>query len=218
MAITFPLAIQGFAVLLQPYVSEFRFFLDRFQEVSGTSTHTLVAEMAPARWRAVVQLRPMLQTEAADIQALIEVIEGAGSSGTFEMYDLRKAGAKLDRNGGVVNGAGDDQIVHSVGAKALRVQLLPGHYVLSRGDLISVKYRTSKRALYRVLETVSANASGLTPAFDVEPGVKLGTAPGNQVQIYRARANMMIQPGSFSVGPTAGRFVTGMSFTAIEVP
>jgi hypothetical protein len=212
----FPIAIQLFANRLVGKVADFRWHLARFQEVSGTAGgHVITAQIAAPKWQVFVPFLPLKVTEAADIQATIELLEGYGSVGTFDLFDLRKAGAVYDPDGSIIDG--ESPTLNAVGTRTLRVGDLPPSYVLTRGDMISIPFGSpARRALYRVLETTTANGAGSTTHFEVEPAVKIGTVVGNAVGIYKPRARMMIQPGSFSPGSSEGRFVTGMSFTAIE--
>ena len=90
---------------------------------------------------------------------------------------------------------------------------------LKRGDLLHFDYASNptRRALHRMVENATANASGVTGSFGIRPFVRAGTTTGLAVTLIKPAAKMIVEPGSFDPG-TAGRaFVTGMSFRAIEV-
>lgn len=218
MALTYPLAHAAFADLLVP--EDFRWQLQRFVEISGTSRGDVItAEIGAAKWQAQVSLNPMRIWDAGEVQARVEALEGMGSGGTFLLYDLRKAGMQRDRTGALI--AGYSPTVHTVGEnnKSLRITGLRPGYVILCGDMIQVTYGSSpvRHALFRAVESVAANGAGLSPTFEVTPNVKAGITPGKAVTLYKASARMMIAPGSYTPGRATGRFVTGMAFSAIEV-
>ena len=92
MAITFPLARSVFADRLK--IAAFRWQLIPFVETSGTALgQIIVNEIAPRRWRADVELARMPHAEAADVQALIDAIDGVagelvGDANYFKVIDV----------------------------------------------------------------------------------------------------------------------------------
>jgi hypothetical protein len=216
MALSFPLGISVFADVL--ISTGFRWQLQRYIVTSGTAGGDIITrEVSAPKWTAPVPLDPMLQVFASRIQSLIEAAEGQGSDGTFYLYDLRKAGPRMDRSGSIVGNRVCSII--SMGASNAEITIggLPNNYVMSAGDMFSIQLGSGRRALHRSTDTVVAGPGGTLPTFGVVPPLRVGTAAGQRCTFYKPIAECMVLPGSFTAGTAEGRFVTGMFFTAIEV-
>ncbi|GHC61654.1 hypothetical protein [Limoniibacter endophyticus] len=104
--------------------------------------------------------------------------------------------------------------VASLGAnrKSLTVDDLPAGFRLQEGDLIQI----GAHDLHRVVENATANASGVTPLFEIRPHLWPLAAVGQPVSVLRPRCLMAIVPGSIS---STADLATGrgtISFDAIE--
>ena len=211
MAYTFPLQFADFANRLP--VASFSWELQRFEEFSGTARgETIVNEIAAPKWRADVSLRPMLITQANEIQALMEVL---GSSNRFGLYDLRKCGPASDPDGSILGSATPTVYAIGTDGKTLRLQGLPAGYTLAIGDMLAIKYGAEARvALHRVVSPAAASGVGITGFFEIRPHMKVGPGIGNVVALRKPWAEMQVT--SYSVGDRHGRFVDGVGFTALE--
>jgi hypothetical protein len=100
---------------------------------------------------------------------------------------------------------------------SLKLKLLPVGYTGSPGDMVSVTVNTDPLtiALHMALESFTANGSGVTDAFAVEPPIRTGMAISNVVAVKRPACKMMIIPGSISY-PKADAYGS-ISFSGIQV-
>jgi hypothetical protein len=209
MPITFPIASANFMKRL--LVSSITFDIAQRVEQSETGGgEILSADMGPALWEGEVSLGKMNQVEAADAEALIDVLRPAGR--TFLAYDTRREGPLMDLNGAILGAV--TPTLHSipVGGRELRLENLPASYPLRRGDYIAFSY-DGRRALHRIVdEVVNAGAGGITAAFEVTPMVRSGATVGTTVLLRRAGCVAKIVPGSVNKGSTFRSWTDGMSF------
>ena len=215
MTIAFPLARTAFADLLP--IASFKWHLPPLVESSGTALGQVITnEIAPRRWRAEAEIGRMKHAEAAEILALFDAI---GPNGTFYLHNPAQPGPRDDPKG-VVLGA-SSVTIDTIGGdnKSLRLAGLPAGYTLKRGDLLHFDYASNptRRALHRMVENATANASGVTGSFEIRPFVRAGTTTGLAVTLIKPAAKMIVEPGSFDPGTAGPVFVTGMSFRTIEV-
>lgn len=213
MALVFPLSLEAFADKLRMVSAPF--ILEEQQELSGLGGgEILAAGLAPDRWTTPVTLKPMIHTQAREIQALIESLRGALQ--TFYLYSPTNCYPAFDP-GGIILGSASP-VVHTIGSnnKSLRINGLPSGYRLSAGDLLAFDYgvNPTRRALHRVVEAVVASGAGLTPAFEIVPPLRPGLVTGAAVALKKPAAKMVRVPKSLSVSH-AGRFST-ISFQAIQ--
>ncbi len=214
MALIFPRPVAEFADKLR--LSSVKFWLDGQEEYSGLgSGEFLAADLGPKTWKAEVSIMDLRHADAAEVQALIESMDG--SIGTFYLYDPRKQYPRLDPGGAILGAA--NPVIASIGAnrKSLAVSGLPAGYVLSVGDFLHYDYGSNpvRRALHRVAEVATANGIGTTNTFEVRPHLKVGATVGLTISPIKAAAKMKIIPSSFD--PGAGgvdRRTTGMRFQA----
>lgn len=109
-------------------------------------------------------------------------------------------------------------VIATLGAnnKSLTVSGLLAGYILSAGGMFHFDYGSSpvRRALHRIVETVTANGSGVTPAFEVRPHFRPGATTGLAIQFINPSAKVKLIPGSFEpgTGQAGTRRTEGMSF------
>lgn len=197
MAITFPLAVENFADLLR--IASVSWFLRDSQELSGLGNgQILAADLAPRLWEGNVTTGRMTFDEAMDMQALIESLDGALN--TFYLYNPLRKYPREDPDGSILGAA--TPVIASLDAnnKAMTVSGLPANYVLSRGDMLAFDYGSpARRALHRVVETVTASGAGLSPLFEVRPHIRTGAAVADDIILAKPAAKVIMQPGSFSI-------------------
>ncbi|MHC1549391.1 hypothetical protein [Phyllobacterium sp. K27] len=212
MALTYPLSLAQFADKLNIATVSWR--LKEQQQITGLgSGEILAADMAPARVEAQVDLNPMYHEDAAEVQAMIEALDG--SIGTFYLHSPQKAYPRMDPKGTIL-GASTVTINAIVSNnKEMRLGGLPAGYVLSGGDLLSFNYGTSpvRRALHRIVLPVITAGTGITPIFEVRPYIRPGASDGLVVTLIKAAAKVKMIPDSFNPGTNDSDGITrGMSF------
>lgn len=220
MALTFPLSVADFADKLKIQSVEWK--LQRYDELSGLGTGAVLsAQLAPPRWTAKVNLAPMLNGEAFQVQALIEVLDPMAS---FYLYAPQQPYPQSDPDGSILGAS--TPAVRTVGSdnKSFSLKGLPVGYVISVGDMIAFDYGSNptRRALHRVMETQVATAGGNTVLFEVRPHLRPGIAIDLPVTLIKPAAKMLIVPGSFSPGTSIGtsglKIASGMAFEAVQRP
>jgi len=216
MALSFPLNATEFANKLR--IQTVRWWLQEYQESSMTGGgEFLVADLAPRRWRADVTLIRMSHDDASEVQALVESLDG--SINAFNLYDPRKMYPRSDPNGTLI--ASSTPIISSLSSnnKVLAISGLPEGYALSGGDMFSFLYGPTpqRRALHRVVGSVTANSSGVASGVEVRPHFEPGVATGIELDFSKPACRVRMIPGSFDPGTARGMITEGMSFQAQQV-
>ncbi|MCV3738384.1 hypothetical protein OCK02_19440 [Rhizobium sp. TRM96647] len=216
MALSHPLNASEFANKLR--IQTVRWWLQEYQESSMTGGGDfLVADLAPRLWRADVTLIRMSHDDAAEVQALIESLDG--SINAFNLYDPRNRYPRADPNGTMI--AGSTPIISSLSSnnKVLEISDLPAGYKLSGGDMFFFPYGsgTQRLALHRIVSPVTANGAGVASGVEVRPHFRPGVATGIALDFTSPVARMRIVPGSFEPGTARRNITEGMSFQAQQV-
>lgn len=209
--VTFPLAASVFMDLLP--IADVRMDCPENSVTSMTGAGEVIrATLAPQLWRGSFTLSADYHAGAAQLAALLDLLQRPGAS--FMVYDPRLKYPQADATGASL-GASTVQIA-SVNADNRRLALkgLPAGYVLTRGDLLSFAYGSpARQALHRVVAaSVTANASGVTSEFEVTPLIRTGAAVNDAVSLAKPQCKAVLAPGSLSTGAGRRRFTTGMSF------
>lgn len=212
MAITYPLSIASFQGL-----NKFKTVLFRpsyGQESSGMASGQLrVKDLRPPLWAVDVTTIPMLidaaSSSANDFQAILESLEGGVNS--FYMYNPYR---KTPKNGAFTDGTLAINSVDS-GGLAISLKNLPASYVLNRGDMLSFNLTGGARALHKILETVTANGSGVSPIFAISGGWRVGTAV-NAVCTMNPAYGEFRMSGNWQPDNGDG-YTCSFSFSAIQV-
>ncbi|QPC87420.1 hypothetical protein GA830_12205 [Mesorhizobium sp. NBSH29] len=215
MAITYPRALNSFADTLK--IASVTWKLQEQQEISMLGSGEIIAgDMGPSLWTGEVSLVPADHADARAVQADIETLEG--SMQTFFLYDPRAIYPIDDPTGSKLGAA--NPVISSINPnnKALIVSGLPALYNLSKGDMLSFNYGTSpvRRALHRIVETVTASGAGVSPSFEVRPHIRPGATAGIAVSLIKPAAKVRLFPGSFEEGQGAPVITSGMSFRVIQ--
>ncbi len=217
MALVFPLSLNTFAEKLKIQSVVWR--LERYDELSGLgSGEMLAAQLAPPRIMGDVEIAPMYHSDAAQVQALVESLDGAINS--FYLYAPQSRYPQSDPTGAGLSDA--VPLIHSLGSnnKSLRVKDLPPGYRLTAGDYLAFDYGSNpeRRAFHRIVESVTANSGGATTLFEVRPHLRPGVAVDLNVILIKPSAKVFIVPGSFNPGKAAGPVTSGMSFQVMQRP
>lgn len=217
MALTFPLSLNTFADKLR--IATVRWELKRWDQLSGLgSGDVLAAQLAPPRIAGTVTLAPMYHDDAAEVQALVESLDGPLNS--FFLYAPQKPFPRYDPDGSKLGST--TVTIHTVGSnnKSLRLQGLPSGYVLSTGDYLAFDYGSNptRRAFHRIVETVTADGAGLSPLFEVRPHLRPGVTTTLAVTLKKPAAKVFIMPETFDPGTARAVITEGMQFEVMQRP
>lgn len=173
----------------------------------------LKSEVAPPLWNGRISLAPMKARPAAEVLGLLEALALPGRA--FKAFRPNQHGPAADPLGAAISGFSPVIDTVDYNAATLRLSGLPAGYVLTAGDFLSFSYGTSpvRQALHRVLETVTADGAGLSPAFQVHPHIRPGAPVGGAVTLVRPWCKAVLVPGSVNPGSTAGNLTSGIEFS-----
>lgn len=151
-------------------------------------------------WRGVVTLADAYHRRAAEIEARLAKLTGAGQF--FLAHDPRYRGPQMDRDGLILGGA--TPTIHTLDpdGRRLRVTGLPGGYSLSPGDWIGWTYgeNPTRYALHRLVTGATASAGGLTPLFEVVPAIRPGASVGAAVALVKPQAKALVVSAEYGRG------------------
>ena len=181
------------------------------QEVSRTAGGvTLVKNLGPLLWQASYLTREMRRDRAGEVEADLLTLENGGQ--LFTGFDPARPFPATDRvsamTGVTVDSIRADRL-------ALRLTGLPVAFVLTKGDWISIDDGANLH-LIRAVETVTTSGTGLSPWFEVRPGLRASIATTMPVKLRYATALFMVNPGSVERIPVGGMRDT-VSWTATQV-
>lgn len=180
------------------------------QEVSRTANgRTIVKDVGPLLWRAQYSTVPLRTAVAGQVEA--DLLSLGGGVELFHGYDPRHPFPASDKVS-TLTGVTVTQI--SGDRRSLKIGGLPSSFVLTKGDWISINDGTNLHLL-KVLETVTASG-GVTPFFDVTPGVRAAITTGDTVKLRYASARFQIEPDSLVRSPHGGLHES-VSFSALQV-
>lgn len=185
----------------------------RQEQSRQANGRTVVKDLGSPLWRMTAQSK-RLRPNALDYwRARLNALESGLR--TFKGYKLSRTYPVAHPKGswptgGAFDGAG---AIHSVGGnnKSLRVDEIPPGFKFSVGDMISI----GPGDLHEVMESATADGSGITPSFEVRPHFWPGVAVNDDVLVYRPYCLMAIVPGSISTQADLSGWGS-VSFQAIE--
>lgn len=212
MAFTFPLSIADFMAYLP--IGEIRFDAPPQLEMAQTAGgEVFTHELGPMLWRGQITLGKMQAAEARHPEVLLDLLGPSGRS--FWAYDTRYPAPQFDPSGTLL-GASTPTIHSLTNAREMRITGLPVGYKLQRGDYFSFDY-AGRRALHRVASvTVTANALGITPVFEVTPMIRPGALVGAAVTLIQASCKARLLPGQTDKGARRSTITEGMTFGFIQ--
>ena len=196
MALVFPLSLATFADLLP--IEHVRWHLQDNRQLSGLgSGQVLQADLAPSLWTGDVTLGDAYHAKAREHEARINAT--IRSQGTFYLYDPRHKYPATDPKGTALAAFNNVRINSLPDTKSMTLKNLPAGFVLPVGTYLSWDYGTSpvRRAFHEMAETVTANGSGVTPAFEVSPFIRPGAAVEQVVTLKKPSMKCFIMPGTF---------------------
>lgn len=189
--------------------------LSRAVSVTRLRDGTVIpTERGAPLWRASVTLGRGTAAEFAMIEAQLAWLTGAGRR--LLAYDPRHHGPLADPGGTILGAA--SPTIHTLDSdtRRLRVQGLPGGYVLSAGDYIGWTYLEDpvRYAMHRLVDGAVASQAGLTPLFEVVPPIRSGTVAGAAVALIRPQVRAVIVDASYGSGRSV--ITEGTSFDIIQ--
>lgn len=212
-AITFPVPLADMDVL---QIDSVRFELQEgLQQSRARGGGQIRGSVADPIWRATVTLADCGPREAAERDALLDVLRGPGAE--FHLcHPLIEAPAR-DPDGAVLGAAAVTIGAIDADGKRLTLSGLPANYILTRGDLLSYAHGADRRALHRVVTAQAhADASG-NLQIEVRPHVPATAVAGAAVQLVRPFCIAQIEAGSAKRDTDVLRKSGGAQFTALQV-
>ena len=196
MVATFPLPLADLVDLLKIRSVQWRKF--RQEELSGLgSGEFLTHDLAPELWEAECETPPMSLAEADQLEARFELLNG--SAETFLLYNPRRMYPQADPDGSIL---GDSSVtISAIGEDRNTVSLagLPAEYEITIGDMFSVVYGSTRRALIRFAESATVDAEGDLGPVEVRPHLRAGITTTLAVELVKPCCKVKIVPGSFNV-------------------
>lgn len=146
--------------------------------------------MGAAIWNVTLTTSLMERGPAASLLAQLAAIEEYG--GVFTAYDLRNplpsANPAFSTVGAEIAAVGADR-------RSLSITGLVAGHVISPGDYVAFDHG-GNRWLHRFSGTATANGSGVAALAAVVPAIVPGVGAGKSVDLKRATAQFVIEPGS----------------------
>jgi hypothetical protein len=217
MALSFPLSVAQFMSLLP--VAEITFDIPESRTIDETGGgEVLTSSYGTRLWQGEVALGDMEPPEADIALPLLDVLRRDGAS--FMAYDVSRPAPTLDPGGIWLTTTGGAPKLHTVDANGrdLRISGLPAWYRLQPRDYLAWSYGSSptRFALHRVVTAAVADATGLTPLFEVSPSIRPGWVVNSDVQLVRPACKALIVPGSVQIGRRSAALVKGAGFKFIQ--
>lgn len=144
-------------------------------------------------WEGKVEL--VANYDHPEVEALLVALQDPGRSFMVETHDRLYP---LADPGGARLGTATPVIASlPSGGRSMTLSGLPDGYILTPGDYIGFTRGSPTRfELVEVLTGAVANGSGVTPEFDVTPGIRPGTTVGASVTLARPGFRAVLVPGS----------------------
>lgn len=197
--LTFPLVLGDFWSTLR-----FQTF-DKLRLAGGLQFQaTGGGEVIPARtgqrlWEGDVTL--VAGYDHGATEALLTVLQDPGRSFMATAHD--RPYPLRDPTGALLGAAAPVIASLPAGGRSMTLSGLPAGYVLSPGDYLGFTRGTPARhELVQLVTGAVADGAGVTPEFEVTPGIRPGAIVGAAVQLARPTFRAMIVPGSVKLSQT----------------
>ena len=214
MALSFPYPLAFFCDLLR--VNRVRLRLQRNDEQSGSGDGRFwSAELARPLWTAEASLATRPETEARELEAKIDGLDGM--HGTFLFSDPAYKGPAS----GVTSGLGAVTILGiSADRGGISLSGLPAGYVVTAGDFLSIVHGTY---VYfgRFAEGGTAGVGGNLAVRAIRPFLPLTVQTGAAVELVLPYFKAIIPPGGyapFNYDLPSGEIAVGGSLTVLQRP
>lgn len=213
MTITFPLPRASFSDRLR--LQNLKLYLEPMQDTSysgGGDVYTV--DLAPSPWVGDGQVGILRPQQAAELQALFETLDGGLNS--FYMGHILYRFPFSDPFGEVLNSHSNTIKINTLDAnnKELTLKDAPPGFTFTAGSFFHFDYGSNPvhRAFHRLVNTVTANGSGVTPAIEVRPHIRPGAVVNTVVEFRDPCFEANVVPGTFGPGNAETLIVSGMTF------
>lgn len=194
--------------------------LDYGDETSGVANGSvLVKELRPARWMLDAQSVILAPKTLAYWKARLLSLQNGKK--LFYGFDKTNYYPIAYPNGSWPTGGSFDGVSAALNShpdnNTVTLKSLPSGYTGKVGDFISITWGDDDQlSLHQVMEDFTANGSGVTGSFAIEPYLRPGVANDDVVAVKRPACTMMLAPGSISY-PSASSAWGTIFFKGIQV-
>jgi hypothetical protein len=200
------------------------FVLDPMAEITPLrSGRTVSVDIGPTLWKASWESQPLDDEQAGLLQSWYDTLLSYNSFLAY--HRLREYPLAYKETGWpsewspAFDGNALLQDVNDANMVELTLSALPVGFVLSVGDFLGFGLTGSRYALHRVAQAGVADGSGLM-TIEVRPEIQSGYPTGSpgsrEVALYRAPAEMIIDPGSWNESLSGDGDLTTISFSATQ--
>lgn len=185
------------------------------QSLDGAG-NALASILGQPKWAATIALAGGRHHRNLPQEADIALIVARGLR--FLAYDIRRPYPAADMDGSLLGNL--TVRVKSIGSngRSLALKGLPKWFVVTKSDMQSALYSSTKRYLFQAEETVRAEPNGDTAEFEVWPFVPIGLAVDDVVTLRQGCGHFKIVAGSYRPSSGQGGMSSGISFSMISVP
>ena len=164
----------------------------------------LTSARGTALWRGTATLADAYHADAAEIEALLSLLDLGGSSASFLAYDPRKPSLAAGGTGSATLG--------SISTDRREISLDGFTGGITPGDLFAFTYGSNptRYALHRAV-TGASNSE----AFEVVPPIRMGAALGTPVTYEKPAAKFILAPEP-SYGSGRPLITAGASFSLLQ--
>lgn len=149
-------------------------------------------------WLGSAQVPPAYHVDAGATEVALMRLDRPGQA--FEVFDKRYNGPQADPGGALLGSASPVLAGVASGNGAIQISGLPGGYVLTVGDYVGWQNADGTLALHRAAQGATASSGGVTPAFEVEPLVRPGTATGAALTLVRPTCRAIVTDTDYGRG------------------
>lgn len=186
MSITFPRSDVLSTVGFEQQVFDLTSLQEFSRQASGV---TRGKDLGPALWFASYTTSRLDFRQTVDFEAILNSLDGV--TNPFYAYDLRRPYPAAYPDGDFVDSGKIKELFDD--KRSLRLKELPAGFQITRGDYLAFDYGDS-RALHQAMETIQANGSGDTAAFEVRPHIRDGASVGAAVIFKKASGLFTLEP------------------------
>lgn len=218
MALTFPLPFATFGNKLR--LQGMKLKLDPQQDTSFSGGGDIyAADLAPAPWMGEGQIGILTAAQAAELQALFDVLDGSINS--FYIGHPLYPYPSSDPVGTVLTAWATTIKISSINAnnKELVIKDAPAGFVFPAGTFFHFDFGSSPvhRAFHRTVNAVTANGSGVTPSVEVRPHIRPGAAVDMVLEFKKPTLEARLIPNSYDSGSVEKVITSGMGFQFRQV-
>lgn len=217
MSISFPLGNAEFWSKIH-FAGRPEFVLTQYQKQSITGGgDILIAKFGEPKWMVEVSFARGHHNLNQESLAMLKVL--LGRNGSFVAYDIRQPFPAFDPTGSIASGLTVQVKTKGSDNRSLSLKgFSTSGFQLKAGEKISVTDGAGKRALFEAMEAVTADGSGNTAEFEVQPFLPVWVAVNQAVDVSKPMGKFKIVPGSLRPSSGNGNMADGSSFTMISMP